>query len=157
MINLNWNYEKITFSKMPVDFRNNFINWKFPKIPINNQTQYGWRVFGYDETNPKKLKIGYGSDISAFSVLFAHEGIYIEPFVQIGPHCSIMSKSTIDNKVGEVHLKENCRIGAYSTIMPGVTVGTNSIVGAYSFVNEDIPDNVIAFGIPCKVIKKLDS
>ena len=39
--------------------------------------------------------------------------------------------------------------------MPGVTVGKNSIVGAFSFVNEDIPDNVIAVGAPAKVIGKL--
>ena len=39
--------------------------------------------------------------------------------------------------------------------MPGVTVGENSIVGAFSFVNEDIPDNVIVVGVPAKVIRKL--
>jgi acetyltransferase-like isoleucine patch superfamily enzyme len=37
--------------------------------------------------------------------------------------------------------------------MPNVTVGNNSIIGAYSFVNKDIPDNVVAFGIPIKIIK----
>jgi acetyltransferase-like isoleucine patch superfamily enzyme len=54
-----------------------------------------------------------------------------------------------------VVLKKNCKIGSHSLIMPGVTVGENSIVGAFSFVNEDIPDNVIAFGIPARVIKKI--
>jgi len=39
--------------------------------------------------------------------------------------------------------------------MPGVTVGENSIVGAFSFVNEDIPDNVVAYGIPARVEKML--
>jgi acetyltransferase-like isoleucine patch superfamily enzyme len=39
--------------------------------------------------------------------------------------------------------------------MPGVTVGENSIIGAYSFVNKDIPANVIAMGVPVKVIKKI--
>jgi Serine acetyltransferase len=38
-------------------------------------------------------------------------------------------------------------------VMPGVTVGENSTVGAFSFVNEDIPDNVIAAGIPARVMK----
>lgn len=153
---MNWNYKKLISDKKPSDFRKNFKFWKFPKIPVNKPTQFGWRVFGFDETNPEKLKIGFGSDISTLSILFAHEGITIEPFVQIGPHCTIMSKSTIDNKSGEVHLKTNCRIGAYTTIMPGVTIGQNSIVGAYSFVNIDIPDNVIAHGIPCKIVKSLN-
>jgi acetyltransferase-like isoleucine patch superfamily enzyme len=40
--------------------------------------------------------------------------------------------------------------------MPGVTVGENSIVGAFSFVNKDIPDNVIAMGIPAKVKKRIN-
>jgi len=39
--------------------------------------------------------------------------------------------------------------------MPGVTVGENSIVGAFSFVNDDIPDNTVAVGVPAKVIRKL--
>ncbi len=153
---MSWDYEKIEDNDTPPpDFRDNFRNWIFPEIPFDKSTKYGWRVFGYDKKNSKKLKIGYGSDISIFTVLFAHNGITIEPYVQIGPHSSVISKSTIDNKSGNVYLKRNCRVGAYSTIMPGVTVGENSIIGAYSFVNKDIPKNVIAAGIPCKVIKKM--
>jgi acetyltransferase-like isoleucine patch superfamily enzyme len=41
--------------------------------------------------------------------------------------------------------------------MPGVTIGENSVIGACSFVNRNIPDNVIAFGIPAKVMKKIES
>ena len=79
----------------------------------------------------------------------------IEDKVQIGSHCSIYSVSTIDDKEGKVILKKNCKIGSHSVIMPGVSVGENSIIGAFSFVNKNIPDNVIAFGIPVKVIKKI--
>ena len=39
--------------------------------------------------------------------------------------------------------------------MPGVTIGENSIIGAFSFVNKDIPSNILAFGIPAKKIKDL--
>ena len=63
--------------------------------------------------------------------------------------------STIDDSFGKVVLKNNCRIGSHSTILPGVTIGINSIVGAHSLVNKDIPDNVVAFGIPVKVIRQL--
>jgi len=38
-------------------------------------------------------------------------------------------------------------------MLPGVTVGENSIIGAFSFVNRDIPDNTVAVGVPVKVIK----
>ena len=155
-MNMNWAYEKIEDNlEPPKDLRAGFNKWNFPEIPIDSSTKYGWRVFGFEEQNQKKLKIGFRSDISAFTVLFAHSGIIIEPYVQIGPHASIISKSTIDNKSGQIQLKRNCRIGAYSTIMPGITIGENSIIGAYSFVNQNIPDNVIAMGIPCKTIKQI--
>ena len=48
----------------------------------------------------------------------------------------------------------NCKIGSHSAIMPGVTIGENSIIGAFSFVNRDIPDNVVAVGVPAEVIKR---
>ncbi len=76
--------------------------------------------------------------------------------MQIGSHCSIYSVSTIDNKEGEVILKKNCRIGSHSVIMPGVTIGENSIIGAFSFVNKDIPANAIAVGVPAKVIRRIN-
>ena len=40
--------------------------------------------------------------------------------------------------------------------MPGVTVGANSVVGAHSLVMKDIPDSVLAYGVPAKVIKSLN-
>jgi acetyltransferase-like isoleucine patch superfamily enzyme len=40
--------------------------------------------------------------------------------------------------------------------MPGVTVGENAIVGAFSFVDSNVPDNVVAVGVPARVIKRLD-
>jgi len=93
-------------------------------------------------------------DIGAFTYINARYGVEIEDNVQIGSHCSIYSHSTIDNKKGKVVIKKNAKIGAHSVIMPGVTIGENSIVGACSFVNHDIPPNVVAIGVPAKVIKK---
>ncbi len=149
---MSWNYEKINdLSDPPEDFRISFKKWKFPEISKDGHTDFGWKAIGFDSNNPTKLKIGFGSDISSFTLLIAHNGIIIEPYVQIGPHSSIISKSTIDNKSGLVHLKRNCRIGAYSLIMPGVTIGENSVIGAYSLVNRNIPDDTIAMGIPCKI------
>ena len=55
-----------------------------------------------------------------------------------------------------VVLKENCKIGSHSTILPGVTIGINSIIGAHSLVNKDIPNDVIAFGVPAKIIRKIE-
>ena len=127
-----------------------FKNWKYLKIKEGKLTKYHWIVQHKD-----KLKLGYKTDIGKFTYINAKEGVVIEDFVQIGSHCSIYSVSTIDNKKGKIVMKKNCRIGSHSLIMPGVTVGKNSIVGAFSFINKDIPENVLAYGIPVKIIRKL--
>ena len=127
-----------------------FKNWKKPKIEEGKMTKYNWLV-----QNKKGLNLGYKTDIGAFTYINAKKGVVIEDFVQIGSHCSIYSVSTIDNKEGPVILKKNCKIGTHSTVMPGVTIGENSIIGAFSFVNKDIPADVIAFGVPAKIIRKL--
>jgi len=128
-----------------------FKDWKYPDIEDGKLTNYNWIVQHKD-----RLILGYKTDIGAFTYINAKNGIIIEDYVQIGSHCSIYSISTIDAKEGQVILKKNCRIGSHSVVMPGVTIGENSIIGAFSFVNNDIPNNVIAVGIPAKVIKILE-
>ncbi len=127
-----------------------FKNWKPPVIKEGILNKYNW-VVQYKEN----LKLGYNSDVGAFTYINAKNNVVIENNVQIGSHCSIYSISTIDNKEGPVIFKENCRIGSHSVIMPDVTIGENSIVGAFSFVNKDIPKNVVAFGVPVKIIMEI--
>jgi len=74
-----------------------------------------------------------------------------------GTHCSIYSNSTIDSKKGPVILKKNCKIGTHSTIMPNVSIGKNSIIASYSFVNKSVPENEIWAGIPAKFKTSLTS
>jgi len=127
-----------------------FKKWAKPKIKDGVPTKWNWIVKG-----AKNFELGAKTDIGAFTYINASEGVVIEEAVQIGSHCSIYSVSTIDNKKGKVVLKKNCKIGTHSVIMPGVTVGENSVIGAFSFVNKDVPDNVLAFGVPAKVIKSI--
>ena len=54
-----------------------------------------------------------------------------------------------------VHIGENVWIGAGTIIVPGVTIGKNSVIGAGSVVVKDIPDNVVAVGNPCRVLRKI--
>ena len=131
--------------------KDRFIDWKYPKVEEGIPTKYNWLVQNVDS-----LELGFKTDIGAFSYINAQYGVIIEDDVQVGSHCSIYSVSTIDNKSGKVVLKQNCKIGSHSTIMPGVTIGKNSIVGAHSLVKNNIPDNMIAFGVPARVIKKID-
>ena len=128
-----------------------FINWKSPIIEEGVLNDYNWLV-----QNVNNLKLGKFTDIGAFTYMNAKYGININDYVQIGSHCSIYSVSTIDNNAGKVTLKNNCKIGSHSTILPGVNIGQNSIIGAHSLVNRNIPDNVLAFGVPAKVVRKLD-
>jgi len=127
-----------------------FKNWRPPEIEHGKLTKWNWMV-----QYPEGLKLGKFTDIGAFTYINAKCGVVIEDYVQIGSHSSIYSESTIDGKRGLVTIKRNARIGSHSVIMPGTTIGENSIVGAFSFVNKDIPDNTIAFGIPVRIVRKL--
>ncbi len=127
-----------------------FKNWKKPRIEHGKLTKWNWMV-----QHPKNIELGKNTDIGAFCYINALNGVVIEQDVQIGAHCAIYSVSTIDDKKGRVVLKKNCRLGSHSTVMPGVTIGENSIVGAHSFVNMNIPDNVVAIGCPVRILKKL--
>ena len=129
--------------------KDRFKEWEYPRIEEGKLTKYNWMV-----QNKDGLKLGYKTDIGAFTYINAKNGVVIEDFVQVGSHCSLYSISTIDNKEGQITLKKNCKIGSHSVMMPGVTVGENSIIGAFSFVNRDVPENVVAAGVPIKVIKK---
>ena len=54
-----------------------------------------------------------------------------------------------------VHIGRNCWIGAGALIMPGVTIGDNTVIGAGSVVTKDIPANVVAVGNPCRVLREI--
>lgn len=126
--------------------KDRFDNWQYPEIEEASPTKYNWLV-----QNKTGLRLGYKTDIGAFTYINAKYGVTIEDFVQIGSHCSIYSISTIDEKTGPVTLKKGCRVGSHSVVMPGVTIGENAIVGAFSFVNADIPANAVAFGVPARI------
>ncbi len=55
-----------------------------------------------------------------------------------------------------VHIGRNCWIGAGAVIMPGVSIGDNTVIGAGSIVTRDIPENVVAVGNPCQVMRKVN-
>lgn len=89
----------------------------------------------------------------------------IAPFVQIytTTHPLNASERIISSSAGTryqastkpIIIGDNVWIGGNSIIFPGVTIGNNVTIGAGSVVTKDIPDNVLAFGNPCEVRKKL--
>jgi len=129
--------------------KSRFKNWEYPEFDEKGMTKWNW-MCQYGEN----FKLGRNSDIGAFTYINAKYGVEIQDGVQIGSHSAIYSWSTIDNKKGKVTIKRNSRIGSHSIVMPGVTIGEHSIIGAFSFVDKDVPDNVVAFGIPAKIVRK---
>lgn len=125
--------------------------WHAPEITNNKLTEWNWMV-----TKCEHFVLGSRTDIGAFCYIMAAQGVTIEDEVQIGSHCSIYSVNSIDETQGSVLLKRACKIGSHSTIMPGVTIGENSIVGAYSLVKCDIPANEVWYGIPAIFRRFLD-
>jgi len=97
-------------------------------------------------------------------------GVVITYGVKIGRHCIINAKSTIghDSKIGnftticdganiagDVIVNDECWIGIGVTIINNVTIGKGSFIGAGAVVTKDIPENVLAVGVPAKPIREL--
>jgi len=55
-----------------------------------------------------------------------------------------------------VHIGKNCWLGAGVIVVPGVTIGDNTVIGAGSVVTKDIPSNVVAVGNPCRVLREIN-
>lgn len=111
----------------------------------------------------KHIKLGKGVFINHAVSLVDMGGITIENKVLIGPKANILTENhpvspqnrrTLITK--PVTLRRKTWIGAAATILPGVTVGENSIVAAGAVVTKDVPANVMVAGTPAKVIKEIE-
>jgi len=91
-------------------------------------------------------------------------GINIEDNVLIGPKVNLITENhPLDPKDRKtlickpIIIKQNAWIGAGATILPGVSIGENSVVAAGSLVNVDVPPNTVVGGVPAKHIKNIES
>ncbi|MGC3945274.1 MAG: sugar O-acetyltransferase [Chryseolinea sp.] len=89
-------------------------------------------------------------------------GITIEDDVQIGPKVNLITENhPVDPKqrkyldLKSILIKRNAWIGAGATILPGVTIGENSIVAAGAVVHRDVPDSTVVGGVPAKIIRSI--
>ena len=56
----------------------------------------------------------------------------------------------------EIRIRKNAWIGARVSILPGVTIGENAIVGTGSIVTKDVPDNAVVVGNPARIVKMIE-
>lgn len=108
----------------------------------------------------KMSSLGVGILINSKVSIAAHTTIgnfvSINRHVSIGHHTIISDYCSINpgvNIAGRVKIGEGTLIGMGANIIDGVTIGKNTIIGAGSVVTKDIPDNVVAYGSPCKIIR----
>ncbi len=114
----------------------------------------------------KNVRIGKNCKIEAFA--FIPEGVKIEDEVFIGPHACFTNdklpratnkdgsvKTEKDWKIIKTLVKKRASIGANATIICGITIGKNSIIGAGSVVTKDVPPDSIVVGSPAKIIGKV--
>lgn len=112
-----------------------------------------------------RLHIGPRSYVGQFSVLVARQSIAIGADCLIAEHVTIRDqdhrvnagKITAQNgfEFAEINIGNNVWIGSHCTITKGVRIGDNSVIGAGAVVTRDIPPDVIAAGVPAKVIRQI--
>lgn len=111
----------------------------------------------------KNIRIGRGVFINHGCEFMDRGGITLEDKVLIGPKVNLI---TINHPVSPtarrstfcapILIKKNAWIGAGASVMPGITIGENSIVAANAVVTKDVAANAIVGGIPAKLIRVID-
>ena len=153
--------------------------WEFNQLKpsdVEKKEQYMKEVFAEcGENNYIELPfnanwgghhVHFGSDIYANSNLtLVDDGhIFVGNKVMFGPNVTIATANhPIDPELRakglqynkDVYIGENTWIGSGVVIVPGVKVGKNVVIGAGSIVTKDIPDNVVAVGNPCRVLREV--
>lgn len=136
------------------------------QIGIMTSPNY-YNSYGYIEARLVDSEVRIGNNVAinnGFSAV-AFVQIWIGDFVVIGNNCMIIDTDghdlAIDKRIvgvpksAPVRIEQNVFLGSNVTILKGVTIGENSVVGNCSVVTKNIPANVIAAGNPAKVIRNL--
>nr|WP_223847998.1 sugar O-acetyltransferase [Bifidobacterium reuteri] len=113
------------------------------------------------------LSTHWGSHTYAnFNLTLVDDGeIFIGDHTMIGPNVTLVTtghpvRPDLRERVAQfsepIHIGRNVWIGANVTVLPGVTIGDNSVIGACSLVTRDIPADSVAFGSPCRVARPIN-
>ena len=127
---------------------------KNAKVTSPFMTDYGYNV-----------KLGENVFININNYFMDGAEITLGNNVFVGPSCGFYTAGhPLDaedrnkglEKASPISIGSNVWLGGNVSVMPGVTIGEGSVVGAGSVVTKDIPPNVLAAGVPCKVIREID-
>jgi maltose O-acetyltransferase len=155
------------------------IFFKIEKIINKQRTSNLYKLFKYCGKNiridntchilvPQNMSIGNNTSISSYTTIYATFGVTIGDNCLISSNCGISSYNHIINTTNRhdhidedfkyskpVVIGNNVWIGMNVCILPGVTIGDNSIIGAGSVVTKDVPSNEIWVGNPAKLVRRV--
>lgn len=114
--------------------------------------------YGFNIHANGRVIINYNCSILDTSPVYLGDGTFIAPGVCLAcaghPLVPDQRASGMETSA-PIHIEDNVWLGANVTVLGGVTIGKNSVIGAGSVVNKDIPSGVVAVGAPCKVLRKI--
>ncbi|WP_413374824.1 DapH/DapD/GlmU-related protein [Paenibacillus taichungensis] len=138
---------------------------KFGDLRVGKRLNIIGKPWGTQLTVVKGARLTIGDDvmINAGVGIAANIEITIGNNVMIGPRTSIFDSAyhridSLDdgsNMTKKITIQDNVWIGTGVLVLPGVTIGKNSVVAAGSTVTKDVPDNTLVAGTPAKVIREL--
>lgn len=103
-----------------------------------------------------KMEIGEGTAVSLSAKLDKTNptGVHIGKYTAVSFGAAILTHDWVNNRNRDVIIGDNCFIGAYAIIFPGVTIGDNCIVAAASVVVRDLPPGSLVTGNPARVVEQ---
>ncbi len=112
----------------------------------------------------RNIRFGKNVFVNTCCTFMDRGGIMIEDRALIAPKVNLITTghpvdpgARRDTISKPIVVKENAWLGVGVSVMPGVTIGKNSVVAAHAVVTKNVPDNVIVGGIPAKIIKHIES
>lgn len=127
--------------------------------PVRNHTEI--RLPFYSDFG-RHIQIGDRVFINANVTMVDLGGITIDDDALIGPGASLITvnhqmapEHRRELSVSPIHVKHNAWVGANVTVLPGVTIGENAVVGAGAIVSKNVPANTVVVGVPAKVVKHI--
>ncbi|WP_394675136.1 DapH/DapD/GlmU-related protein [uncultured Chryseobacterium sp.] len=154
--------------RFPIDIRGK----KYIKVSKGFTTGVGCRIEAYPKNNQTTLIFGENFQMNDYVHITAMESVVIgnnvllasKIYISDCSHGSYAGNENDSNPESIPHsrplyskpivIEDNVWLGEFVSVLPGVTIGKGSIIGANSVVSKSIPANVIAVGSPAKVIKK---